>query len=129
MRRQLIEKFLPKIKVVDNGCWEWQGCEVGRGYGGFNGTYAHRFSYELFNNTIIPAGLTIDHLCRNRKCVNPDHLEAVSLKENILRGTCPPAKNALKTHCPRGHPYDEVNTYINPKGWRICNICKKQKGG
>ena len=72
---------------------------------------AHRVAYELVKGK-IPAGLELDHLCRNRICCNPAHLEAVTGRENSLRGVSPWAKNACATHCPRGHPYDAENTYV-----------------
>ncbi|MFJ4777405.1 HNH endonuclease signature motif containing protein [Streptomyces sp. NPDC088762] len=73
--------------------------------------YTHRIMYEQAKGP-IPEGLQIDHLCRNRACANPEHLEAVTQKENILRGTGPSAQQARQTHCLNGHPFDEVNTYV-----------------
>lgn len=80
-------------------------------------------SHELHKGP-IPEGLVIDHLCRNRGCVNPDHLEAVTQRENILRGEGLAAANARKTHCPKGHPYSGENLYVVPSsGRRQCRIC------
>ena len=108
-------------------CWLWTGATDPLDYGTFwNGTKyvkAYRWAYEFCIRT-IPDGLSIDHLCRTPSCVNPDHLEAVSLRENILRGTSPTAKNAAKTHCPQGHPYNVENTYHNPaRVERKCRVC------
>lgn len=120
-------RFWPKVQKTDK-CWIWVGCHDKKGYGQIrvDGRMekAHRVSYELAHGQ-IPDGLTIDHLCRNHPCVNPAHLEAVTLKENILRGESPPAQRAKVTHCPQGHPYDEQNTKIRPKGWRECRACAK----
>ena len=90
------------------------------------GRRLHRAIYEKFVGP-IPDGLTIDHLCRNRLCVNPAHLEPVTLAANVLRGESLPAKNARKTHCPKGHPYDETNTHITKQGWRICKACNRER--
>lgn len=79
--------------------------------------YAHRIIYA-FHRGPIPEGLQIDHLCRNRACIRIDHLEVVTIGENVRRGA------AFVTHCPAGHPYDEANTYYTPsKGHRVCRAC------
>lgn len=119
-------RFWAKIVALPSGCWEWKAGKTEKGYGRFwnNGRLvkAHRFSYELLIGP-IPTGLTLDHLCRNRACVNPHHLEPLLMRENILRGNGLCARNARKTHCPRGHPYDMFNTYRYPDGSRECKIC------
>lgn len=119
-------RFWKKI-AFGSLCWEWTGSRNGRnGYGYFNDGHgrirtAHRLIYEAMTAP-IPQGLTIDHLCRNRACVNPAHLEAVTNRENCLRGASGPAQNAAKTHCLRGHPFDASNTHITPRG-RECRAC------
>jgi HNH endonuclease len=88
---------------------------------------AHRFAYELEVRP-IPDDLVIDHLCRNPPCRNPAHLEPVTQGVNTLRGEGPSAVNALKTHCPKGHPYDEENTYYEPDGkGRQCKTCSRER--
>jgi len=120
-------------RVVWNGdedeCWTWVGGKQGQGYGQIRVAgkelLAHRLAYELFVGP-IPSGRHIDHLCRTRNCVNPSHLEAVSLVENVLRGNGFYALNARKTHCPKGHPYSGSNLYRTPKGHRRCRQCKRE---
>lgn len=127
-----VDRFWRKVTKHENGCWEWQARVDKDGYGLFSVTHIRtdrvsRFAYEHFNSAIIPEGLQIDHLCRNRKCVNPEHLEIVTRKENRRRGAAPGGILYLKTtHCYRGHAYDEANTYINPtSGQRFCRTCHR----
>lgn len=110
-------------------CWNWTGAQS-RGYGHFraNGCTvgAHRFSYELHVGP-IPDGLELDHLCRNRACVNPAHLEAVTHRVNLLRSNGVVAKHANQTHCENGHPFNEKNTYRRPDGSsRDCRKCRAE---
>lgn len=123
-----IRRVLNSIQFK-NGCWEWRGADNGAGYGktyiGKRTRYAHRIVYEIFKGP-IPRGLQLDHLCRNRKCVKPSHLEAVTARENILRGEGASARNSQKTHCPYGHEYTEKNTYVYGR-WRQCRACRKRR--
>lgn len=109
------------------GCWEFTGYIDRYGYGVMkvNGrkTKAHRVAYELAIGP-IPDGLTIDHLCRNRSCVNTDHLEVVTSCVNTLRGESVSARAARQTHCVNGHPFDLFNTYT-AHGWRKCRTCDR----
>lgn len=112
-------------------CWEWRGAFNLQTYGNFwlrgRQLKPHRFSYEQAMGE-IPVGLTIDHLCRNQRCVNPLHLEAVTNKENILRGDGITAMEARKNKCLRGHPYTKENTYRRPgSDDRQCRTCMRQR--
>lgn len=114
------ERFWSRVVRGEN-CWTWTGTHSAAGYGTFvrdgrRQCYAHRYSYELHCGP-IPADLQIDHLCRNRGCLNPAHLEAVTQQENIRRG-----ERANRTHCPRDHPYDDGNTRRTSRG-RWCRTC------
>lgn len=128
--RPAIERFEEKYTPEPNsGCWLWTGSLNPGGYAqmSINGRprHVHRFSYEHFVGP-IPAGLQIDHLCRNRSCVNPDHLEPVTQRENIMRGIAISAQNARKTHCKNGHEFTQDNTRTNKRGYRWCKKCAKQ---
>ena len=109
-------------------CWRWTA-SLRHGYGQVSWrrvpTPAHRVAYQLLVGP-IPEGLYIDHLCRNPSCVNPAHMEPVSHRENILRGSNPAAQNARKTHCIRGHPFNEINTAYEKKG-RRCRTCRRRQ--
>jgi len=126
--KNVLERFYDYIEKT-NSCWNWTGPDRPNGYGRFCVLYktysAHRFSYLLFKGQ-IPEGLSIDHLCRNRKCVNPDHLELVTTKENLFRSDETRASiNKNKQQCLRGHPYDSQNTYIH-NNKRYCKICVRE---
>jgi len=122
--------FWKSVSVGSSGeCWSWNGKLSKLGYGRvyFNGRdkLAHVVAYQLTYGN-ISVGFELDHTCRNRSCCNPKHLEPVSHKANVLRGISPSAMAAKKTHCPKGHPYDEENTYINPSSnARNCRICSR----
>lgn len=121
--------------VSDQGyttpCWLYNGRIIPEtGYPGFirwNGRHAaaYRIYFEMHRGP-IPDGLTLDHLCRVRHCVNPDHLEAVPIRVNTLRGDSPAARNAAKTHCVRGHAFDSENTAYDKRGRRSCKACKQE---
>jgi len=124
-KKQWIHKFLSKVNVLDSGCWEWTMCKDTYGYGIFwigRKTSPHRFIYEYYYGQICP-DLTIDHLCRNRACCNPIHLEQVTNKVNVLRGNGVMAINSRKTHCKRGHELSENNIYRYGTS-RVCKECK-----
>lgn len=119
--------FLDKVLIGDE-CWEWTGAHTPQGYTRLcyagNSRPAHRFAYLwLFGD--IPDDFDLDHLCRNRGCVNPSHLEPVTRRENLLRGDTFAARNAFRTHCPSGHEYTEDNISMF-RGQRRCRECGRQ---
>lgn len=129
----VIDRVIARTDFTDD-CWIWTGGCYGSGYGQisewrdrkpFKYTI-HVYMWELLVNP-VPEGLELDHLCRVRRCWNPDHLEPVTHLENVRRGV--PynrriAEQRAVTHCPHGHEYTEANTYVNPKGHRFCRKCR-----
>jgi len=130
--KRIAEKY-----AIKGDCWIWTGARrsarsrlVEYGAVFYNGRpqQAHRVVYECVKGP-IPHGLTLDHLCRNTLCVNPDHLEPVTMRENILRGTGPSAQNAKKDHCKHGHEFTDANTHRRGPGRRVgkreCRECRR----
>lgn len=120
-------RFWDKVSPCPvSGCWLWTGAITSQGYGsmGVDGktVNTHRHAYLMLVGE-IENGLELDHKCRVRRCVNPDHMEPVTKQINIARGEAG-ANWAAKTHCPRGHAYSDTNTYLTPKGKRICRRCR-----
>jgi hypothetical protein len=141
-----LERFNQKIRVTPEGCWRWTGAITrptakkpnGGGYAianiGGRTQLVHRASYEHHTEP-IPAGMQLDHVCHpadgscpggtdclHRRCVNPEHLQPATGKTNSRR-----TGNAVKTQCPQGHPYDEVNTYSDRTGRRHCRACRRAR--
>lgn len=130
MRKMDGARVASKIQPSSDGCWEWRGCRNREGYGRVRwegwSQQAHRVVYTLLVG-VIPAGLHLDHLCRNTACVNPAHLEAVSARENIRRGVSPVAARAKQTHCKHGHEFTPENTYVKADGNRDCRACHRAR--
>lgn len=121
MRRVLIDDT--------SGCWNWTTTPFqNSGYGRIKVVgrvmVAHRFAWEVLRGP-IPQGMQLDHLCRNRRCVNPEHLEVVTPRTNVLRGETIVAANYAKTHCHHGHPLNGANLFVRRDGRRRCRTCEK----
>lgn len=136
-RMPIAQRFWEKVIVgIPDECWVWTGTTAGPGrYGHFHVSggdnpnrvrqYAHRWAYEERFGP-IPDGLTIDHLCRNKLCVNPAHLEPVTLAVNIARTTgIKHGPYDVGTHCQHGHARTPENTSINAYGYRVCRVCNR----
>lgn len=130
-------------RVLPSGCWEFTGYVEPNGYGQLGRNIsAHRLAWEVAHGAPVPAGLVVDHQCHNldpdcradsacahRRCVNPDHLEAVPNRVNLIRGKGFAGINAAVESCPAGHLYDETNTYYRPdRIGRQCRICRYEAG-
>lgn len=129
-RRQIVEYLMSHVSVDERtGCWNWLGALTTKGYGRlqlkrYRIYYAHRVAWMILARRKIPEGKQLDHLCRNRKCANPAHLEAVTSRENTIRGEHPIARQVRQTACIYGHEFDKENTYVNPtNGERHCRVC------
>lgn len=126
LRVRFEEKY---VQIPHCGCWIWTA-STSAGYGQLwhrdhgRAIGAHRIAYELYRGE-IPAGFDIDHLCRTPSCVNPDHLEAVTHRENVMRGESPGARAQRRTHCSEGHVLSGENLYVEPSGCRRCRICRR----
>lgn len=127
---ELPDSFWSKVQIK-NECWVWRAGATGRGYGAayVNGRQypAHRLAYSVLRGE-IPSGLDLDHLCRNRRCVNPDHLEPVTRRENLLRSPITlTAQKAAQSECIRGHEFTPENTRIRKSdGTRHCRVCQRE---
>ncbi len=133
------ERFWSKVNKTE-GCWLWTACVFHHGYGQFmairGSKYAHRYSYELAHGA-IPAGMEAHHICKNRACVNPAHLELLSKSDHArlhasiqdrTRFRVPRKNKTLKTHCCHGHELTPENTRVRvSNGWRSCKTCEKQR--
>jgi|SRR5450756_109757 len=128
--RPAIDRLMYRTALLDSGCWEWLGTKNPKGYGNIRRDddgpiiSVHRLAYQSLVGP-IPVGLEIDHLCFNRACVNPAHLEPVTRRENVLRGAR--NQNYGKPECIWGHPFDEANTSIDTKGKRVCKTCVRTR--
>jgi hypothetical protein len=129
---RLPPNFWSKVEIAETGCWTWTGARS-VGYGHFaikrRTNLAHRVAYEALVGP-IGDGLTIDHLCRNPACVNPAHLEPVTMGENMRRSTAidaTKARHARRTHCKHGHEFTSENTSYDSKGARVCRECDRMK--
>lgn len=134
--RPASERFHGKYAIdPETGCWNWTGYVAEHGYGTIGETvapgrsrslYAHRISYEIHKGP-IPEGLVVDHMCNNRRCVNPDHLQAITHRENVLRSPHPLFARRRVGLCIRGHDMtDPTNVYIRPdNGRKMCKACTR----
>ncbi len=126
----LITKLKGRCTVSAHGCWLWLGALDGKGYGSViiegKQVSVHRVVYDLLVGE-VPAGLELDHMCRTRSCCNPGHLEPVTHRENVLRGTSMVAVNATKVVCLKGHPLSGANLYLPANGSRQCRECRRMR--
>lgn len=136
-REITINRVIDNIEFADSGCWNWLRRDNGSGYGMITlhgrQRIVHRLFYQILNGQ-IPDYLVVDHLCRNRRCVNPDHLDPTTQKENVRRGETGQKTAAWRkswTHCVNGHEFTEENTLNhkrkNDRVYRVCLACAREK--
>jgi hypothetical protein len=122
-----MDRLMARVVITERGCWQWTGAKTPGGYGvigvGKRARVVHRVAYETLVG-IVPVGLELDHLCRNRACANPSHLEPVTRLENVRRGLNGPGSH--RTHCIHGHEYTPENTVIKKRGTRECRACTRR---
>lgn len=126
----VIDRVAARFGISEDGCWEWTGGTNAGGYGVLNIAKRPRLVYRVLYELVVgpvPDALELDHLCRNRRCVNPDHLEPVTHRENVLRGDAPSARAHRENICKRGHEFTPDNTYwFGPdKRHRQCQACNR----
>jgi len=125
----LLQYLSERIQITHSGCWLWTKSTTKGGYGQFRRDgkqhYAHIAMYELMRGR-VPPGLELDHTCRTRRCCNPDHLDPVPHRENVLRGMSPSARSARAAHCVNGHKFTAENT-IHIQGGRRCRQCVRER--
>lgn len=130
--RQTISNVLLRVVPDPGGCWIWTGRRGRDGYGYIDADNrahtAHRYIYRQFV-TEVDSALHLDHLCRVRCCVNPDHLEPVTPRENIRRGDGWSGRHARQTHCKHGHPFAGDNLFVRADGERVCRQCSRDRQG
>lgn len=124
----LEQRFWPQVEKTDT-CWLWRGWIDKDGYGNIHGfgkqQGSHRVAWMMLNGA-VPDGLVIDHICRVRNCVNPEHLRAITFVQNVMCGEGPCARHKRKTHCTNGHELTEENVHLRGGGkWRSCRICER----
>lgn len=129
--RRVPDMAYQRVELSDSGCWLWTGKVGKNGYGRVHHPagelYAHRLFFTYYFG--LPAdGLQLDHLCRVRRCVSPDHLEAVTARENVLRGQSACAENAQKDECVHGHSLADAYVLTRRNGERVCRECSRQRG-
>lgn len=127
-------RILFNVEQTQGGCWLWKGALNHNGYATMKldgyARRAHRFIYENLTGETIPEGMQLDHTCKNRHCVNPDHLDVVTQYENMRRGECFTHTDLMhevwrqRTHCKNGHSF-AAHSYVNANGHRICRACKR----
>ena len=134
IKKSVEERLLEGIHILESACWVWSGADSGNGYGRISvkgkTRATHIVAWELMKGERVPEGMVLDHQCLNRRCCTPEHLQPIPGIVNTLIGEGPTAKNALKTHCLRGHEFNEENTIVrvrNGRKSRECRACRKER--